>query len=143
VQLNAPIRILVADDFEPYRRSICSMIRQRPDLTVIAEAQDGLEAIRQAEILQPDLILLDIGLPLLNGIEAARQIAKVASTARIIFLTQESSTEVVQEAFALGAWGYVIKVQAGTELLVAVEVVVHGGTFVSSGLSENARTGME
>jgi len=143
LQPKAPIRILVADDFEPYRRFICSVIRQRTNLTVIAEVQDGLDAVRQAEILQPDLILLDIGLPLLNGIEAARQIAKVASTARIIFLTQESSAEVVHEAFALGAWGYVSKAQAGTDLLVAVEAVAQGGTFVSSGLSGNDRTGVE
>jgi len=142
MQLTAPIRILVVDDFEPYRRSICSMIRQRPDLTVLAEAQDGLEAVRQAGILQPDLILLDIALPLLNGIEAARQIAKVASTARIIFLTQESSAEVVHEALALGAWGYVTKAQAGTELLAAVDAVARGNTFVSSGLDGDARSGV-
>jgi len=142
VQLNAPIRILVVDDFEPYRHSICSMIRQRPDLTVLAEIQDGLEAVRQAGILQPDLILLDIGLPLLNGIEAARQIAKIASTARIIFLTQESSAEVVHEALALGAWGYVIKAQAGTDLLAAVGAVARGNTFVSSGLDGDARSSM-
>jgi DNA-binding NarL/FixJ family response regulator len=142
VQLTAPIRILVVDDYEPYRRSICSMIRQRPDLTVLAEVQDGLEAVRQAGILQPDLIVLDIGLPLLNGIEAARQILKVASTARIIFLTQESSAEVVHEALALGAWGYVIKAQAGTELLAAVEAVARGNTFVSSGLDGDARSGV-
>ena len=142
VQLTAPIRILVVDDFEPFRRSICSMIRQRPDLTVLAEAQDGLEAVRQAGLLQPDLILLDIGLPLLNGIEAARQILKVASTARIIFLTQESSAEVVHEALALGAWGYVIKAQAGTEILAAVAAVARGTTFVSSGLDGDARSGV-
>jgi DNA-binding NarL/FixJ family response regulator len=142
VQLTAPIRILVVDDSEPYRRSICSMIRQRPDLTVLAEVQDGLEAVRQAGILQPDLVLLDIALPLLNGIEAARQIAKVASTARIIFLTQESSAEVVHEALALGAWGYVIKAQAGTELLAAVDAVARGNTFVSSGLDGDARSGV-
>ena len=142
MQLTAPIRILVVDDFEPYRRSICSMIRQRPDLTVLAEVQDGLEAVRQAGILQPDLVLLDIALPLLNGIEAARQIVKVASTARIIFLTQESSAEVVHEALALGAWGYVIKAQAGTELLAAVDAVAQGNTFVSSGLDRDARSGL-
>jgi DNA-binding NarL/FixJ family response regulator len=143
VQLTAPIRILVADDFEPYRRSICSTIRRRSDLTILAEVQDGLEAVRQAEILQPDLILLDIGLPLLNGIEAARQIAKVAPGARIIFLTQESSADVVHEALALGAWGYVIKLQAGTELLAAVEAVAQGGTFVSRGLNGKARSVVE
>jgi DNA-binding NarL/FixJ family response regulator len=135
VQLTTPIRILVVDDFEPYRCSTCSMIQQRLDLTILAEVQDGLEAVRQAEMLQPDIILLDIGLPLLNGIEAARQITKVASSARIIFLTQESSAEVVHEALALGAWGYVIKSKAGTELLAAVDAVAQGGTFVSAGLN--------
>jgi DNA-binding NarL/FixJ family response regulator len=92
--------------------------------------------------LQPDVILLDIGLPLLNGIEAARQLAKVGSAARIIFLTQESSAEVVHEALALGAWGYVIKAQAGNELIAAVEAVAQGGTFVSCGLNGNARAGV-
>jgi DNA-binding NarL/FixJ family response regulator len=139
VQLAAPIGILVVDDFEPYRCSICSIIRRRPDLTILAEVQDGLEAVRQAEILQPDIILLDIGLPLLNGIEAARQITKVAAAAKIIFLTQESSAEVVHEVLTLGAAGYVIKAQAGTELLVAVEAVAQGGTFVSAGLDGNTR----
>ena len=142
MQLTAQIRILVVDDFEPYRCSICSIIRQRPDLTILAEVQDGLEAVRQAEILQPDVILLDIGLPLLNGIEAARQIRKVAPTARIIFLTQESSAEVVHEALDLGAWGYVIKAQAGTDLLAAVEAIVQGGTFVSAGLNGYTRAGL-
>ena len=142
VQLTAPIRLLVVEDFEPYRCTICSLIRQRPDLTILAEAQDGLDAVRQAEILQPDVILLDICLPLLNGIEAARQIRKVASTARIIFLTQESSAEVVHEALALGAWGYVIKAQAGTDLLAAVEAVAQGGTFVSLGVDGNTRDGL-
>ena len=118
------------------------MIRQRLDLTILAEVQDGLEAVRQAEILQPDVILLDIGLPLLNGIEAARQIRKVAPTARIIFLTQESSAEVVHEALDLGAWGYVIKAQAGTDLLAAVEAIVQGGTFVSAGLNGYTRAGL-
>jgi len=142
VQLTAPIRILVVDDFEPYRRSICSMIQQRSDLTLLAEAQNGLEAVRQAEMLQPDMILLDIGLPVLNGIEAARQITKVASTARIIFLTQESSPEIVDEALALGACAYVNKTQAGTDLLPAVEAVAEGGTFVSTGLNGNTRASL-
>ena len=93
-----------------------------------------LQAVQQAEILQPDLILLDIGLPGLNGIEAARRIGELAPNARIIFLTQESSADVVREAFSLGAWGYVTKVQAGQELLIAVESVMQSKQFRSSGL---------
>jgi DNA-binding NarL/FixJ family response regulator len=103
-------------------------------MQIVGEVQDGLEAVRQAELLQPDLILLDIGLPGLNGIEAARQIRKVASAARIIFLTQECAPDVVKEAFSLGAAGYVTKARAGAELLAAVDAVSHGSDFVGGGL---------
>lgn len=99
---------------------------------MIGEGQDGLEAVHQAEALQPDLILLDVGMPGLNGIEAARRIGELVPNARIIFLTQESSADVVREAFSLGAWGYVIKVQAGQELLIAVESVMQNKQFRSS-----------
>jgi DNA-binding response OmpR family regulator len=84
---------------------------------------DGLEAVRKAEELQPDLILLDVGLPDLNGIEAARLIRKVSLKSKIIFVSQESSPGVMQEAFHLGALGYVTKAHAGVELLAAVEAV--------------------
>jgi DNA-binding NarL/FixJ family response regulator len=103
-------------------------------LQVIGEEEDGIEAVQRAEALQPDLILLDIGLPGLNGIDAARRMAELAPNARIIFLTQESSPDVVHEALGLGVWGYVVKVQAGKELLVAVEMAMQGRRFVSSGL---------
>lgn len=111
------------------------MLRDRQNLNVIGEAGDGLEAVQRAQALQPDLILLDIGLPGLNGLDAARQISKVAPSARIIFLTQESASDVVGEALNLGAWGYVAKVCAGRELLVAVEMVMQGQRFVSSSLN--------
>ena len=102
------------------------------ELQVIAEVSDGLEAVQKAVELQPDLILLDIGLPSLNGIEAARQIRKLLPESEIIFLTQESSAEVMQEAFSLGARGYIVKAKAGSELLTAVEAGLLGKTFVSS-----------
>ena len=82
--------------------------------------------------LRPDLILLDIGLPSLNGIEVARQMRSLVPESKIIFLTQESSAEMVQEALNLGARGYVIKITAASELLTAVETVLSGKTFVSS-----------
>jgi len=129
------VRILVVDDNEPFRQFVASMLRERQNLNVIGEACDGLEAVQQAEALQPDLILLDIGLPDLNGLDAARQIRKLAPNAKIIFLTQESSPDVVGEALGLGAWGYVAKVRAGRELLVAVEMVMQGQRFVSSSLN--------
>ena len=125
----------MVDDNEPFRQFVASMLRERQNLNVIGEACDGLEAVQQAETLQPDLILLDIGMPELNGLDAARQIRKLAPNAKIIFLTQESSPDVVGEALGLGAWGYVAKVRAGRELLDAVEMVMQGQRFVSSSLN--------
>lgn len=113
----------------PFRRFICSTLEQRGDLQVICEASDGLEAVRKAEELKPDLILLDIGLPTLSGIEAARQIRVLAPNSKIIFLSQESSPDIVDEALRLGAWGYIVKINAGTELLTAIETVLSGQRF--------------
>lgn len=100
------------------------------DLHVVGEVSDGSEAVQKAVELKPDLILLDIGLPTLNGIEAARQIRELVPESRIIFLSQESSPDVVEEALTLGARGYLIKVRAGSELLAAVEAVISGQRFV-------------
>ena len=101
---------------------------------------DGLAAVQKAEEVQPDLILLDIGLPTLSGIEAARRIRKLSPQSKIIFLTQESSRDVVRDALNLGAKGYVLKANAGSELLAAVEEVRWGGEFVGRGLSGRTST---
>jgi CheY-like chemotaxis protein len=113
------------------------MLETRPELQVIGRVSDGLEAVHKAEELRPDLIVLDIGLPSLNGIDAARQIRELSPNSKILFLSQETSADLVQEALGLGALGYVVKTHAGTELLVAVEVVCQGRQFVSSGLSSH------
>lgn len=126
-----PLRVLVVEDFIPYRRFILSTLASMGDLQVIGEVSDGLEAVQQAVELRPDLILLDIGLPSLNGIEAARQIRKLIPESKIIFLTQESSADAVQEALSLGARGYVVKINAESDLLSAVKTVLLGKTFVS------------
>ena len=96
------MRVLVVEDFAPFWQVIRSTLAERPDVQVIGEVADGLEAVQKAELLAPDLVLLDIGLPTLNGIEAACQIRNVAPKSKIIFLSQESSPEVVQEALNLG-----------------------------------------
>ena len=123
--------MLVVEDFEPFRSFVCSALKQRPELEVVCELSDGLAAVQKAVELSPDLILLDIGLPGLNGIEAGRQIRNLVPNAKIIFLTQESSEDVVQEALRLGALGYVVKTQAGSNLLAAVEAVLQGKQYVS------------
>ena len=129
------VRVLVVEDYEPFRRFVCSMLETRPELQVIGEVSDGLEAVYKAEKLQPGLILLDIGLPSLNGIEVARRIRKLSPNSKILFLSQESSADLVEEGLRLGALGYVIKAHAGTELLAAVEAVSQGRQFVSRGVS--------
>jgi DNA-binding NarL/FixJ family response regulator len=128
------VQVLVVDDFEPFRRFAHTTL-QETELQVVGEASDGLEAVRKAEELQPDLIMLDIGLPFLNGIEAARQIRKLSPESKIIFVTQESSVDVVEEALSSGAMGYIVKTHAASDLLAAVEAVREGRTFVSNGLA--------
>jgi len=126
------VRILVVDDFEMFRQFVVEVLRKRPELQVVGEASDGLEALHKAVELRPDLILLDIGLPSLNGIEVARQMRSLVSESKIIFLTQEFSSDVVQEALNLGALGYVTKSMVLADLFAAVETVLAGMTFVSN-----------
>jgi DNA-binding NarL/FixJ family response regulator len=126
------IRILVADDFEAWRRQVRLLLQPRPECEVIAEASDGLEAIQKAEELNPDLIVLDIGLPGLNGIEAARRIRKLSPNSKIVFLSQHDDPDVVEAALGTSALGYVQKFDALSELLPAVDAVLGGKQFVSS-----------
>jgi DNA-binding NarL/FixJ family response regulator len=127
-------RILVVEDFDPWRRLISSMLEKEPHLHIICEVSDGVEAVQKAKELHPDLILLDIGLPKLNGIEAARQIRRSTPKSKILFLSQESAAAVVREALRFGA-GFVVKADAGRELLSAVKAVILGEPFLSSALT--------
>jgi DNA-binding NarL/FixJ family response regulator len=134
------VRVLVVEDHEQFQQFICSTLEKRPEVQVVGIVSDGLAAVQRAEELQPDLIVLDIGLPTLSGIEAARRIRKLSPRSKIIFLTQESSADVVREALNLGAKGYVLKRNAGSELLAAVEAVRQGREFVSKELSGRTST---
>ena len=134
------IRVLLVDDYEPFRRFARSILERNPYLQIIGEASDGLEAVQKAEQLQPDLVVLDIGLPVLNGIEAARRIRKLCPASRILFVSQESSPDTAQEALSTEASGYVIKAHAGSELVAALEAVRQGRHFLSSGLSRMAKS---
>jgi DNA-binding NarL/FixJ family response regulator len=125
----------VVDDYERFRQFLSSSLQNASNVYVCWEASDGLEAVQKAEELQPDLILLDIGLPELNGIEVARRIRKVSPGSKILFVSQESSVYAVQEALGTGARGYVVKTDAGSELLEGVNAVLRGERFVGQRFS--------
>jgi DNA-binding NarL/FixJ family response regulator len=127
-------RILIVDDFENWRRQIHLLLQARPEWQVIAEASDGFEAIRKAEELKPDLILLDMSLPKLNGIEASGRIRQLSPSSKIVFLSQNNDPEFVPAALSTGAKGYVHKTDAQSELLPALDAVLRGKQFVSSSL---------
>jgi len=128
------LRILVVDDFERFRRFVRSALRQRREFQVIAEVSDGREAVEKTKDLQPDLILLDIGLPKLDGIEVAKRVRELAPATRILFLRQESSPDVVGQALSAGAAGYVHKSHAQGDLLPAIDATLAGKRFVTSNI---------
>lgn len=128
------IRALLVEDFAPFRRFIGSLLSKIPEFLILDEVADGLEGVQKAQELKPDLIFLDLGLPTLNGIEAARRIRKLSPESKIIFVSQESSADVIQEAFRAGGRAYVLKTRATTDLLPAVEAVLEGRQFVAGGL---------
>jgi len=128
-------RVLVVEDSAHFRNFICSTLKERPELQIVDQVSDGLQAVGRAEELQAELIVLDIGLPSLNGIEAARRIRRLSPKSRILFLSQESSVDVAREALGTGASGYVYKPDAGIELLEAVSAVLRGERFVGARFS--------
>jgi len=128
------VRILVVEDFEPFRRFLHVALQRRANFNVVGEAVDGLEAIQKAKDLQPDLILLDIGLPKLSGLAAAEQIRLLAPETKILIVSLESSPTAIEEAFRLGALGYIHKLRTDLDLLPAIEAVLAGRQFVSSDL---------
>jgi DNA-binding NarL/FixJ family response regulator len=124
------LRILVVEDYAPFRRITCGALQRRAEFEIF-EAADGLEAVQKIEELQPELILLDINLPKLHGFEVAKQIRRLAPHARLLFMSQESSSDIVRRALSLGAHGYVQKLSAWTDLLPAIDAVLDGQRFVS------------
>lgn len=126
------VHVLVADDYAEWRHQIRLLLQGRPELQIICEVADGLEAVRKADELKPVLILLDIGLPTLNGIEAAQQIRRLSPCSKIIFISMDNSPDTIQAGLNTGALGFVYKSQAASDLLPAVDAVLRGGQFVSS-----------
>lgn len=129
------IRVLIVDDYEPWRRFLRLALLPHRELQVVGEVSDGLEAVEKAQHLQPDLILLDIGLPQLNGIEAARRIREVSPASKVLFVSESRSHEIAKEALSDGAGGYVVKSDAWSELLPAIKSVLTGKRFISASLA--------
>lgn len=127
--VTSPVKILVVDDYEPWCRFVCSSLENVPQLRVVGVAADGLEALQKAQSLRPDLILLDIAMPRMNGLESAETLTKLSPQARILFLSQELSPEMTQAAFRLGAMACILKSRAARELLPAIEAVLAGKRF--------------
>lgn len=132
-----PVRVLVVDDYPRWREFVCRALLARPTWQVVGQASDGLEAVQKAQDLQPDLIVLDVGLPSINGIKAATRMRTAAPDSKILFLSENTSVEIAEEAFRTGAAGYVVKSRAGQELVPALDAILQGGRFVSSGLSDH------
>jgi len=127
----ALVRVLLVDDHEIARKGIRSVLTADASLVIVSEASDGEEAVQKSDELHPDVILLDITLPGINGIDAARQIRGVSPNSRIIFLSQHDSIQIAKDALSVGAQGYVVKSDAGRDLLRAIQSVLEGHIFVS------------
>ena len=127
----AAVRVLVVDDFEPCRDLVSLVLKQEPGYEIVAEVGNGLEAVQKAEELKPDLVVLDVGLPELNGIEVARRIVRCSPGTTILFLTGNHETEIAREALRAGARGYVHKFDLVVELGLAVQAVLSGKKFLS------------
>jgi DNA-binding NarL/FixJ family response regulator len=128
------VRVLVVDDFEPWRRHIASTLGQNPRWQIVGEAANGPDAIEKAADLQPDLILLDVGLPTVNGLEAARRILARDPSPRILFVSEHQAWEIAEDALCSGARGYICKSDAGRELSSAMEAIATGRRFVGERL---------
>lgn len=133
--------ILVVDNYEPFRRVAHSILKQKKNVEVIGEASDGLEAVQKAKELGPDLILLEVALPKLNGILAAKRLRDILPRAKILFFSIESASCIVRETFNVGGIGYVHKLDASNDLLSAIETVLHGEQFVSRTVKRESTVG--
>ena len=134
-----PLRILVVEDHAPFRQLVCSALQRRAEFEII-EATDGIEAVHKIEALLPDVILLDIHLPKMNGFEVAKQVRRLSPRSRLLFMSHESSPDIVRRALSLGSNGYIQKSSAGTDLLSGIDAALAGHRFLSRSVASAAAT---
>ena len=135
------LRILIADDHEVARQGIRALLESHPGWEVCAEAKDGREAVELATNSKPDIVLLDIGMPNLNGLDAARQILATSPAIRILILTMHDAEQVVREVLAAGARGFVLKSDAARDLVAAVDALQHRRTFFTTRVTQMVMNG--
>ncbi len=134
--MNDKIRILLADDHKILREGIRSLLEDHTDMVVVGEAEDGRTAVQMAGELQPDVVVMDIGMPLLNGLEATRQIKRDYPNVKILILTVHDNEEYIRQVLAAGALGYVLKYAAASELFLAIRCVHRGEAVLSPAITQ-------
>ena len=130
------ITVFLADDHTIVRQGLAKLLEGEPDLRVIGEAENGREAVVKVEKLKPDIVLMDIAMPMLNGIEATRQIRKICPQTKIIILSMHSHDRYISELFSLGASGYLLKSSTGTDIIDAIHAAQKGSTYLSPSISD-------
>jgi DNA-binding NarL/FixJ family response regulator len=135
------LRILVADDHEIVRRGLVAMIKSHPDWEICAEADNGRQAVEQANQTKPDIAILDIGMPVLNGLEATRQILREHPGVRVLILTITDTDQAVQAVLDAGARGFILKSDAARDLVTAVEALSHNKTFFTARVADLVLSG--
>lgn len=131
-----PLRILVADDHEIVRRGVCTLLQSHPGWQVCGEAINGAQAVELAERLNPDIIVLDVSMPQMSGVDAARLILERDQERKVLFLTVVDSDELIKKALELGIRGFVQKSDAARELVAAVEALERNGTYFTSRIAQ-------
>jgi DNA-binding NarL/FixJ family response regulator len=134
--MSTPIRVLLADDHEVVRRGLRSILETQRDCEVVGEAADGRQAVTLVKDLNPDIVILDISMPLLNGLEATRQILKMRPQTKVLILTVHEADPLIREVLDAGARGYILKTDAGRDLVTAIESLRRNKTFFTSRVSQ-------
>jgi len=134
------VRVLIVEDSEVVRHSVCSMLQDTADFDVVGEANDGVQGINQSQTLQPDVILLDLSMPILSGLGAAPRMLQVSPDSKILMFSHYDSASIVTASLNAGALGYVVKSDAGKDLMAGLLATSQGKQFVSSGVRAVGQT---